>query len=98
MTHNELVLQSEQYLRQLLSEMLPPGTPVYLFGSRSRGDAGFASDFDILLGGDVPDMLIPKLHDKIDDSFIPFKVDLAKESAISGAFAQQVLKDRHKWM
>jgi predicted nucleotidyltransferase len=51
---------------------------VFLFGGRARGRSGKAVDFDIGFLGDRPLSLdrLAELYHEIEESSIPFKVDL----------------------
>ncbi len=58
-----------------------PSERIYLFGSRARGDERMHSDIDIAIDGDT--LLSSKLsqvRDVIEESHIPYKVDLVELS------------------
>ena len=67
---------------------------VYLFGSRATGGFTVTSDFDVavLAGGDIG----PKLslvREKLDQSNIPFKVDVVDLGLTSAEFSRQVQRE-----
>jgi hypothetical protein len=68
---------------------------VILFGSRARGDYCETSDMDIgiLPGGKVDKSKIVLFRERIDNSNIPYKVDLVDLSQASKEFTAMVLKE-----
>lgn len=72
---------------------------VFLFGSRARKENLPFSDVDI---GIMPqdglnDIKLALLREKIEDSSIPYKVDIVNLSEVSQDFRKQVLKDAVIW-
>jgi predicted nucleotidyltransferase len=54
-----------------------PEAKIYLFGSRARGEASAFSDIDIAIESTYPiDDRLSSLRDTIENSNIPWKVDL----------------------
>jgi hypothetical protein len=74
-----------------------PEVKIYLFGSRARGDAGKASDFDIWIDSEVEDEILAVIQDQLEESFVPFSVNFVISSDIKGEFGKQVKKDAIKW-
>lgn len=68
---------------------------VILFGSRARGDYFETSDMDvgILPKGEMNESQIVLLRERIENSNIPYKVDVIDLSQISKEFAQKVLRE-----
>ncbi len=68
---------------------------VILFGSRGRGDHLETSDMDvgILSKGEVNKSKITLFRDRIENSNIPYKVDVVDLSRASKEFTQVVLKE-----
>ena len=66
-----------QQLRAILSRRLPR-REVRAFGSRVTGRAKPHSDLDLVAMGDVPvdDLSLAELHADLDDSDLPFRVDV----------------------
>jgi predicted nucleotidyltransferase len=94
-----LYQNSETYLKKLLKNQLPTASKFFLFGSRANGSAGFASDIDIGIWPQKPldDTIIAKLQEIIEESFIPYNVDLVDFSKVSEQFKQQALKKIIPW-
>lgn len=58
-----------------------PDEHIYLFGSRARGDAGMYSDIDIAIDSKKSlAALLSKVRFSIEESLIPYKVDLVELS------------------
>ncbi len=54
-----------------------PNERIYLFGSRTRGDAGVHSDVDIAIEGNTSlTKRLARIRFAIEESHIPYKVDL----------------------
>ena len=68
---------------------------VVLFGSRARGDYLETSDMDvgILPKGRINKDKIALFRERIENSNIPYKVDIVDLSQTSRKFADQVLKE-----
>lgn len=98
MTRQELISRSEAYIRQLLKEHVPPQAHVYLYGSRARHDNRWNSDYDLWIDSDIPRQVITKIIDQLDESFVPFKVDIITTPQLKGHFAEQVKRDAMLWM
>ncbi|MBQ9362727.1 MAG: nucleotidyltransferase domain-containing protein [Bacteroidaceae bacterium] len=52
MEHSQVVNR----IKQVAKQVLPPGSSLYLYGSRARGDYREGSDWDLLLLLDKPDI------------------------------------------
>ncbi len=63
---------------------------VYLFGSRSRGDAKPYSDIDLLITGAVTTEQKGRLNELFENSRLPFKVDLVADSDLNPAYRGSV--------
>lgn len=89
-------MDSERYLsriKDMLSQVLT-GCKVYLFGSRATGRYREESDFDI--GVLAPRDISRELsiaREMLEESDIPFTVDLVDLSAASPEFAEQVQRE-----
>ena len=96
-------LSNEQFqiLNQIVvSPLKSHGATVWIFGSRARGDHKPFSDVDIMYdtkdSTQFPKGFISHLREEIQESRLPFKVDLVDlnemaESYKSGALAERVL-------
>jgi predicted nucleotidyltransferase len=98
MTRTELLEASQQYIRQTLLKHLPGHPKVYLFGSRARQDARWNSDFDLWIDADIPNATLGTVVDDIDESFVPFKVDIVTTPRLHGRFGEIVKVEAIPWM
>ena len=97
----EFLSKAETALKGLILSQVPTGTRLYLFGSRARDDAHWNSDFDVLIDTPVgKEPTAPRIHaikDLIDESWVPFKVDLITKQQCTGLFGQMVLSESRLW-
>lgn len=98
MTRDLLIRGSEEYIKQLLNRYLPPGTAVYVFGSRARNSAAWNADYDLWIDGELDKAKLDQILDDLDESFVPFKVDIVLSSQIKGAFGDNVKREAKRWM
>ena len=96
MTKQQLTAYAEHLLRSLLKEKLPPETPVYLFGSRARGDARWNSDYDIWIDAELDALACSDIEDAVEESLIPFKVDIVTTQQLHGEFGQRVRQEARR--
>lgn len=93
-----LYKKSERFLKKLLKENLPKDCRYFLFGSRAKGDFSFNSDIDIgIMDHTVDYHTIIKLKEIIDESFVPYKVDIIDFSKAKDSFKQEALKHIIPW-
>ena len=98
MDPEELLNRSEEYIKNLLFEKLPKDCRIFLFGSRAAGNQGFASDFDIgLISENLDQKLLNEIQSIIEESFVPFKVDLVDFSKVDREFKEKALKEIIEW-
>ena len=98
MNCEQLTELSAQYIRQLMQKHLSQGEAVYLFGSRARGDQRWNSDFDLWIDAEIPDTRLTEIIEEIDDSFVPFKVDIVTTAKLRGRFGDEIRKEAKRWM
>ena len=98
MTRADLLAASEEIIRNILRLTLTAGVPVYLFGSRSRGDRRWNPDFDLWVDADVPREDILTIEDQLEDSIVPFGVDIVTTCQLKGEFGQRVRQEAIRWM
>lgn len=79
----------------LLKDELPPNAKVWVFGSRSRGDARKFSDLDLVidLGEGMTIDLLASLRLAFEESNLPYKVDFVDWTALSEDFRKKIKKD-----
>lgn len=72
---------------------------VFLFGSRARGDARRTSDIDIGLWprAPLPAGLISELREALDESSIPYYVDVVDLTAVEPGLRERVLEEGVLW-
>ncbi len=73
---------------------------VFLFGSRARGDFVRSSDADIGIEGlDDKEFLKVKryIEEKIEESIVPFDVDIINFNKVSKKFRSEAIKEGVKW-
>jgi predicted nucleotidyltransferase len=72
---------------------------VYLFGSHARGQVRHASDIDVavLPRQELPIGFLAELAEQIEESTIPYNVDLVDLRDVSPAFRDAVLRTGIKW-
>lgn len=75
-------------MRAILAKNLPPGTQVFVFGSRAGGKAKPWSDLDLSLEACGPLSLasMAGLAEAFDESPLPWKVDLVDRASVSETF------------
>lgn len=72
---------------------------LYLFGSQSRKKAGRTSDIDIAILPKTPLRmgLLSKIREDLEESHIPYPVDLVDLSTSTPAFLEQVKNEGQIW-
>ena len=72
---------------------------VFLFGSRAAGNAHLMSYIDVGLLGEVnfPVILKKEIEDAIEDSIVPFHVDLIDFNQVDISFRKETLKKIIVW-
>ena len=72
---------------------------VYLFGSRARGGAGRASDIDVgvLALKPLPVGLLASIREELEESRIPYSVDLVDLSEVEPSFREFVQNEGVPW-
>lgn len=88
----------EEHLRTLLRilQETVPRCEVWAFGSRVTGNARAGSDLDIVLRG--PDIIplpnLGALREALEESSLPFFVDILDWRAIPDSFRENIRKER----
>lgn len=88
----------KKQLIEIISKQLP-NAKVYLYGSRASGDFRSGSDIDLALdnGEKISFHDLSSIKDDIEQSKIPFFVDVVDLFTAEGEFKKQVLKTRVLW-
>jgi predicted nucleotidyltransferase len=64
----------------------------YLFGSRLKGTAKKFSDLDLFYKDPIPDRILLALEEDLEDSDLPYKVDIVDYRACNPEF-QKILQE-----
>ena len=96
-------MTKEIYLKQIrkiiLSRLKDYRFQLFLFGSQSRQRAGRTSDIDvgILPMAPLPRGLLSQIREELEESHIPYPVDLVDLSRSNPEFLQHVRQDGVIW-
>lgn len=88
--------KSLEMLKGMLEQIFEPGeVEVVLFGSRAKGSHLETSDIDlgILPQRKINERKLTLLRERLEDSNIPYKVDVVDLSQTSKKFVWEVLKE-----
>lgn len=82
----------------IISKHIPTAT-IYLFGSRARNTHTLQSDIDIAINikQKIDPSVLSEIREDIEESLIPFTVDVVDINNISQELKAQVLKDKITW-
>ncbi len=89
--------QFEVLRRVVLNPLLArPGTKLWIFGSRARGDYRPFSDIDLLIESSVqlPERLLGQVREAAEECALPFKVDLVRREDLAEGYREGILRDR----
>ena len=98
MNRSDLLRISEESIRAILAKRLPANTHVYLFGSRARGDGRWNSDSDLWVDASLTNETIIEIEADLEDSVVPFAVDIVTTAQLKGEFGQRVTQEARQWM
>ncbi len=89
----------ENSVRKILLDRLPGDVKVFLFGSRVTNRDSFNSDIDvaILPGKNFDDRILCRIKDELEESYIPFKVDIVNLNEVDEGFKKHTLKQAVQW-
>jgi hypothetical protein len=73
---------------------------IFLFGSRGRGTNRATSDIDIAIDphGPIPEDLVARLRDALEESAIPYLVDVVDLSRVDPGFRAKVRSEGQPWI
>ncbi len=76
-----------------------PRARIFLYGSRARRDNRPESDVDIALDDNqkIENFTLSAIREAIEESTVPFMVDIIDLNAVSGDFKKEILKDGVLW-
>lgn len=87
-------------VRRIAGEVLSSsGAGVILFGSAASGRFGPLSDIDVAVDPvePLPRGLIATLRERLEESHVPYRVDVVDLSAVEPAFRERVLAEGVRW-
>jgi len=90
----------EETRRIVLDAIRDQEIDAYLFGSRARGDARPCSDIDVALYAHddaVPKAPLALLRERLEESLIPFEVDVVDLADASETLRAAVLREGREW-
>lgn len=72
---------------------------IFLYGSRARGHAGPQSDIDIAILplSPLPAGILSELREALEESTIPYEVDIIDLSTVAKTFRDKVLSEGIAW-
>jgi predicted nucleotidyltransferase len=89
-----MTVQLEQKHLDILKEILQKfSVEVYVFGSRAKGNARKLSDLDLCIKQEIDKSTLRKFKDSLEESNLPFKVDVVVWDELSDAFKSHIEKD-----
>jgi predicted nucleotidyltransferase len=89
-----------EQLRQIVLDALGGrDAAVWLFGSCARGEARHASDIDIAIlpRGDLPFGFFAELQDTIEESTIPYDIDLVDMRSADPELVDEIRREGVLW-
>ena len=86
----------ERIRRTVLDYLADTSAHVYLFGSWARGTQRRGSDVDIAVDGETADK-IGALRELLEESTIPYRVDLVDLRFASESLRREIRKDGITW-
>lgn len=91
--------KSQETIKKIILDNLPKNVEVYLFGSGVTSNHSYNSDIDVAINphSDFDENIIRKIKDLIEDSYVPFKVDIIDLRKVSDEFIKEVFKKVKKW-
>ncbi len=89
----------EQLKQMIIDFLQDEPIKIILYGSRARGDNNPGSDVDIALSSDgrIDKLLLSNLREMLEESTIPYKVDIVDLAVVSDRFKNEILKDAIIW-
>jgi uncharacterized protein len=89
----------EEARRILLDELRGSEAAVYLYGSCARGDSSEFSDIDVAVESatPLPRGTFAKLRERLEESRIPYRVEVIDLNAADPSFRRRVLEEGIRW-
>ena len=89
----------EEVRRIVLDVVSEKKVQVYLFGSWARGEATPLSDIDVAIDphATLPRGMLAQLRERLEESHVPYRVDVVDLTRTSPEFRQRVLTEGVLW-
>lgn len=86
-------------VRRIVLSRLAGRAHVYLYGSRATGTGGRTSDIDVgvVPTEPLPPGLLSSIREALEDSTVPYPVDVIDLSEADGDFRERVLAGAIEW-
>ncbi len=87
-------------VKQIVLKHVPKNEfAVFLFGSRAAGNANSLSDIDVGIMGTkpLPTLIMADLDSDMEESIVPFKIDLIDFYQVDKAFKNEALSTIQIW-
>lgn len=96
---NDLEKKSLKIVQKIVLKHAPEKTKIFLFGSRADNTHTHGSDIDIGFLGKKPidRNLLSQMKEEIEESIVPFKVDLVDFTSQSESFKKIALEKIILW-
>jgi predicted nucleotidyltransferase len=92
----DIKIEDKKIIIGILNKHLPKTTTVWVFGSRAKGTAKKHSDLDLAIQTITPlsSKILANLKFDLEESDLPYKVDIVDWNTLSAAFKQHIEHDR----
>ncbi len=92
-------LEDKKQLIEIIKKHAPKAK-IYLFGSRARNTHSLASDIDLAIecDGKIDKFILSNIKEGMEESMVPFFVDVVDLNDIDQDLKKQILKDRVLWI
>jgi len=83
-------------VQDILQKYLPAQTTVFAYGSRARKTAKPFSDLDLMIdaGKPLPSSILTDIAFDLEESDLPYKVDLVDQAVLSESFRKAIQSDQ----
>lgn len=91
--------KSQKTIKKIILSNLPKNVEVYLFGSGVTKNHSYNSDIDVAIipQSTFDEKIIYRIKDLIEESYVPFKVDIINLRKVSNEFKKEVFKKAKRW-
>lgn len=95
----EFYKKCEKRVKKIILGKLPGDVKVFLFGSRVFGRCSYNSDIDVAIqpGRDFDDRILYRIKEELEESPVPFQVDIINLNEVDEDFKRHALKRVVRW-